>query len=119
MIWWLLILPGIVVAYFFFLRPILHAAPALKEFYDNADGFWGKVWAICGRSITVAWSYFLAFVGFVMQAIEPIGAALGDPDIKEQVTSALSADPKLLGYVAMAISAITLAARLRSFTKAE
>ena len=117
MIWLLFILPGLVCAYFFFIRPVLHAMPALKDFYTEADGFWAKVWAVCGKSVTVAWGYVLAGIGFVMQAIEPIASALGDPDLKQQVMDALGANPKILGYVLMGISAVTLAARLRSIGK--
>lgn len=114
---WLLILPGLFAAYFIFLRPVLKAIPALKQFYTEADGFWAKVWAVCGQSVTMAWGYFLAGIGFVMQWIEPLASALGDPDIKQQVTDTLQADPKILGYVLMGISGVTLAARLRSISK--
>lgn len=116
---WLLVLPGLVCAYLFFVRPALRAAPAFKDFYADADGFWAKMWAVCGKSITMLWGYVLAGIGFIMQAIEPIATALGDPDIKQQVTDALGANPKLLGYVLIAVSGVTLAARLRSIGKAE
>lgn len=115
----ILIVPGILCTYFIFIRPALHAVPAFKQFYDEADGFWAKVWAVCGKSITMLWGYVLAGIGFLMQAIEPIATMFGDPDIKQQVTDALGANPKILGYVLMAISALTLAARLRSITKAD
>lgn len=114
---WLLILPGLGAAYFFFLRPVLRALPALKQFYDDADGFWAKVSAIGGHSASVAWGVFLSAVGFIMQWIEPLANMLGDPDIKSQVTNTLQANPKILGYALMGISAITIAARLRSITK--
>lgn len=114
---WLLVLPGMLCAYFFFIRPMLSAIPAFKDFYAEADGFWQTAWAVCGKSITMLWGYVLAGVGFIMQAIDPIATALGDPDIKTQVTDALGANPKLLGYVLMGISAVTLAARLRSISK--
>ena len=52
-----------------------------------------------------------------MQWLEPIASALGDPDFKLQVTGALQSDPKILGYVAMGISIITIAARLRSVAR--
>lgn len=110
----LLIVPGLLAAYFIFLRPVLKAIPAFKEFYAEADGFWAKLKALAGNSLTVAWSYFMAGVGFVMQWIEPISTALGDPDLKAQVTNTLQANPVILGYVLMGISAVTLAARLRS-----
>jgi hypothetical protein len=91
-------------------RPVLEAIPAFKAFYDQADGFWQKAWALCGKSVTVMWCYALAAVGFVMQWIEPLATALGDPDIKQQVTETLQANPKVLGHVLMGISAVTAAA---------
>jgi hypothetical protein len=60
----------------------------------------------------------MAFVGLVMAWIEPLGAAVGDPDIKNQVINSLQTNPKVLAYGMMVISAITIAARLRSITKA-
>jgi len=116
-IWISLIVPGLICAYAFFLRPVLAAMPQLKKFYAEADGFWAKVWAVCGKSATLAWSYILVGIGTLVQFIDPLAAALGDPDLKNQVTNTLQADPKILGYVMMAISAITIAARLRSITK--
>jgi hypothetical protein len=60
---WLLILPGLVVAYALFLRPLLRAMPALKTFYSEADGFWAKVWVVTGKSLTMAWGYLLMGIG--------------------------------------------------------
>lgn len=113
----LLTLPGLIVGYFLFLRPALKAVPAFKEFYAQADGFWAKVWAICGNSATLAWSYFIQVLGWALQWIDPIASALGDPDLRQQITETLGANPQILGYVLMAISAVTIAARLRSITK--
>ena len=113
----IMIVPGLVCAYFMILRPILTGLPALKNFYTQADGFWAKVSAIGGHSATIAWGYFLGTVGLLMQFLEPLAAAVGDPDIKQQVTDALQANPKILGYFAMAVSVITIAARLRSIAK--
>lgn len=114
---WLLIVPGLLCAYFIFLRPVLAAIPAFKNFYAQADGFWAKVKAIGGNSLTVAWGYFMAGVGFIAQWIEPLGNMVGDPDLKTQITDTLQANPKILGYVLMGISAVTIAARLRSIAK--
>lgn len=111
------VLPGLIAAYFIFFRSILKAVPALKSFYAEADGFWAKVWAVCGKSVTMAWSYFLAGVGALMQWIEPIASALGDPNIEARVTGALQAKPEMLGYMLMVISAVTIASRLRSIAK--
>ncbi len=112
----ILIVPGLVCAYFFLLRPTLKAIPKFKQFYAEADGFWMKVSALGGHSASIAWGYFLAVAGVVMNWIEPIAQALGDPDIKAQITNSI-ADPKVLGYFAMFVSAVTIAARLRSLVK--
>lgn len=117
MIWLVLTIPGLVVAYALFLRPALHALPQLKTFYAEADGFWAKVWALCGKSATMAFAYLVQGLGWLLQWMDPIANMLGDPDLRSQVTETLQANPKILGYVLMAISAITIAARLRSFVK--
>lgn len=113
----MLIVPGLVAFYAFFLRNLLKSMPALKKFYAEADGFWAKVWALCGKSLTIAWSYIAIGVGAAMQAIDPIATALGDPNLKNQITESLSANPKVLGYFAIAVSVITILARLRSIAK--
>lgn len=113
----ILIIPGLICAYFFLLRPVLAAIPKFKQFYTEADGFWMKLSALGGHSASIAWGYFLAIVGLVFDWIEPIAAALGDPDIKDQIVGTLQADPKVLGYFMMGVSAVTIAARLRSLTK--
>lgn len=114
-----LTLPGCVVGYFLFLRPVLKAIPAFKEFYAESDGFWGKVWALCGKSVTLAWSYAIQALGWLLQWIDPVANMVGDPDLRQQITETLGANPKILGYVLMVISAVTIAARLRSITKAD
>jgi hypothetical protein len=114
----ILIIPGLACAYFFWVRPVLEAVPALKKFYAEADGFWNKVWALCGKSATLAWSYILAGIGMAMQMLDPVASTLGDPNLSAQITSTLQSDPKILGYFAIAVSAITIAARLRSIKTA-
>lgn len=109
--------PGLIVAYWLYARPLLRQH--FTEFYKEADGFWAKVWALCGKSITLAFSYFVQFVGWALQLIDPIASALGDPDLRYQITEGLQANPKVLGYVLMAISAATIAARLRSISKGD
>jgi hypothetical protein len=112
-----LIVPGLLVTYALFLRPVLHAIPALKKFYTDADGFWAKVSALGGHSATIAWGYFMAALGFATTWVGPLGTAIGDPELKNQITSMVQGNPAVLGYVTMAISAITIAARLRSIAK--
>lgn len=117
MTWLVAILPGLIVGYVLFLRPVLRALPQLKDFYAEADGFWQKVWALCGKSVTLAWSYAVQAIGWALQWVDPIAGMVGDPDLRQQITDTLGANPKILGYVLMGISAITIAARLRSITK--
>lgn len=113
-----LVLPGFVAAYFMFIRPALSALPAFKTFYAEADGFWQKAWAVCGKSITMVWSWALMVIGGVFNQLDNIASTLGDPSFKQQVADVLHADPKALGYFAMVVSAVTIAARLRSLAKA-
>ena len=113
----ILIVPGLAVTYAFILRPLLHRIPALKTFYEQADGFWAKVWALCGKSLTMAWSYLLAAGGTVFAMLDTLASYAGDPALGDQVKTALQDNPKILGYVMMAISVITIAARLRSISK--
>lgn len=120
MLWLILIVPGLLCAYFLFLRSVLHKIPALKSFYDQADTFWGKIWALAGRSVTMLWGYFLTSLGMGFELLDKLGAILGDPnlDLKTQVSSALQNNPALLGYALIGISVITILARVRSIGKA-
>ncbi len=116
-LWFALIAPGLLAFYFMFLRKELSALPAFKQFYAKADGFWAKVWAICGRSLTMAWSYVLMGLGWLLDNLDPIAAKLGDPNFKAQLEKLLHGDPAWIGYFAMVVSAVTIAARLRSIGK--
>lgn len=109
-----LTLPGLVVGYVLFLRPVLKAIPAFAELYAEADGFWQKVWALCGKSVTLAFAYVLQLLSQALQWIDPLASFFGDPDLRAQLTETLQANPKVLGYVLMAISFVTIAARVRS-----
>lgn len=117
MLIWFLILPGLIAAYLIFLRPALKAMPALKGFYEQADGFWAKVWALCGRSTTILWSLIVAGGAKAFDSVDPLAALLGAPDFKNQVMTLLKDNPEYLGYFAMVVSGITIAARLRSIAK--
>jgi hypothetical protein len=119
LIWIALIAPGALVAYWLFVRPVLRALPQLRFFWAIADGFWEKAWALCGNSLTIAFSYFVQAIGWSLQLLDPVASLLGDPDLRAQITETLQANPAVLGCVLMAISAITIAARLRSFAKKE
>lgn len=114
MIWLAISLPGLAVAYFLFLRPALRAVPAFKRFYEEADGFRQKVWAVCGNSATLAFAYGIQVLSWALQWMDPIASFFGDPELRQQITDALQTNPKVLGYVLMFISFCTIAARVRS-----
>lgn len=77
----------------------------------------GRIKAFCLHSLTVAWGYLLAIIGGLMSVIDNIGDALGDPNLKDQVSAAIG-DTKIASRVLLAISIITILARLRSLKKA-
>lgn len=77
----------------------------------------GKFKAICLHSLTVAWGYVLAITGGAMTAIDNIGDALGDPNLKDQINNAIG-DTRVAGRILLGISVITILARLRSLRKA-
>lgn len=111
----LLIVPGLLAAYFMIARPLLKRIPSFEVFYDEADSFWAKVWALSGNSLTMLWGYLLAAVGTAFEVVDLLASALGDPDlnIKQQVIDALKDHPSIAGWALMGISAITILARLR------
>ncbi len=78
---------------------------------------WGKVKASCLNSLTVAWGYFLAVAGAGMQAIDSIADALGDPNLRQEISDAIG-DTKTVGRILLGVSIITILARLRSLRKA-
>jgi hypothetical protein len=117
LIYAVLIMPGLIVAYALFLRPILHAIPRFQKFYTEADGFWEKVWALCGKSVKMVFAYFIQAVGWMLQSIDPIANFFGDPDLRQQITDGLQANPKYLGYFCMFISVVTIASHAKKLVR--
>jgi hypothetical protein len=76
-----------------------------------------KIKASCLHSLTIAWGCVLALVGGAMSVIDNIGDALGDPNLKDQVSAAIG-DTRIAARVLLGISIITILARLRSLRKA-
>ena len=68
-------------------------------------------------SSTIAWGYILAIVSGLMSAVDNIGDALGDPNLREQINNAIG-DTRVAGRILLGISIITILARLRSLRKA-
>jgi hypothetical protein len=104
------------IGYALILRPILHRVPQFQKFYAEADGFWPVVWAYCGKSVTVLWSYILGGVGLAFSLLDKAGPLLGDPDLnlQQRAVDLLKDNPQVAGYVVLALSMVTLITRLRS-----
>ena len=77
---------------------------------------WARIKACCLNSLTVAWSYCLAFAGAAMQGLDSVADALGDPNLKDQISVSIG-DARTAGRVLLGISVITMIARLRSLRK--
>jgi hypothetical protein len=52
-----------------------------------------------------------------MQAIDTIADALGDPNLKDQISAAVG-DARMVGRILLGVSIVTIIARLRSIRKA-
>lgn len=118
MIWIILAtLLGIAGIYLAIIRPILEAKPQFRKFYAEADTFWKKVWALAYKSSTVLVAYGQAALGILATQIESIAALFGDPDFKAQFINLVGADTKTVGYILLAISLVTFAARMRSIVR--
>jgi len=77
---------------------------------------WRRIKACCLNSLTIAWSYCLAFAGAAMQGFDFIADALGDPNLKDQVSASIG-DARMAGRILLVISVVTMIARLRSLRK--
>jgi len=75
-----------------------------------------KIKAFCLHSLTIAWGYLLALVGGAMSVVDNMADALGDPNLKDQISVAIG-DAKTTGRILLAISVVTILARLRSLKK--
>jgi hypothetical protein len=78
---------------------------------------WTRVKSCCLHSLTVAWGYCLAVTGALMQAIDAIADSLGDPSLRDQISAAIG-DTKTVGRILLAVSIVTIIARLRSIRRA-
>jgi len=78
---------------------------------------WARIKACCLNSLTIAWGYCLAFAGAVMQAIDTVADALGDPNLRDQIAAAIG-DTRTVGRILLGVSIVTILARLRSLRKA-
>ena len=77
---------------------------------------WARIKAGCLNSLTIAWSYCLGIAGAMMQGLDLIADALGDPNLKDQISAAIG-DTRTAGRVLLGISVVTVIARLRSLRK--
>lgn len=78
---------------------------------------WEKIKIFCLNSLTVAWSYFLAAVGFLLDMIVILADILDEPELKGAITSIFGDSPKVVATMTMVIGIITFLARMRSLRK--
>jgi hypothetical protein len=78
---------------------------------------WAKIKAFCLNSLTIAWGYVVAFAGLLLQGLDSVADALGDPNLKDQISAAIG-DTKTVGRILLGVSVLTIVARLRSLRKA-
>jgi hypothetical protein len=79
---------------------------------------WRKLKASCLHSLTIAWGYTLALIGGAMSMIDVLADAFGDPSLKDQISAAVG-DARTTGRILLAISIVTILARLRSLKKGD
>lgn len=72
-----------------------------------------KIKAVCLHSMTIAWSYCVALAGALASIIDDLADGLGDPGVKDQISAAIG-DVKTTGRIMLAISVVTIIARLRT-----
>ncbi|MGY3234820.1 hypothetical protein ACVMAJ_001710 [Bradyrhizobium sp. USDA 4448] len=75
-----------------------------------------KVKAVCLHSTTIAWSYCIALAGALASIIDDLADALGEPGLKDQISAAVG-DVKVTGRIMLAISVVTIIARLRTLRR--
>lgn len=72
--------------------------------------------AACLHSMTIAWSYCIALFGALASVSDDLADALGDPGVKDQISSAIG-DAKTTGRIMLMISVVTIIARLRTLRR--
>jgi hypothetical protein len=77
---------------------------------------WGNIKASCLHSLTIAWGYLLALLGGAMSLIDNIADAIGDPNLKDQISAAVG-DARTTGRILLGRSIVTIMARLRTLKK--
>lgn len=75
-----------------------------------------RIKAACLHSMTIAWSYCIALAGALAAIADDLADALGDPGIKDQISAAIG-DAKVTGRILLAISVVTIIARLRTLKR--
>jgi hypothetical protein len=75
-----------------------------------------RIKTACMHSMTIAWSYCIAFAGALASFIDDLADTLGDPGVKDQISSAIG-DVKTTGRILLAISVVTIIARLRTLRR--
>lgn len=75
-----------------------------------------RIKTICLHSMTIAWSYCVAFVGALASVVDDVADAVGDPGFKDQIGAAIG-DARMTGRILLVISIVTIIARLRTLRR--
>lgn len=78
-----------------------------------ATTIFAKLRAWCLHSATIAWSYCLGIFGALAIVIDEAADLSGDPVLRDEISVAIG-DPRTTGRVLLAISLVTIIARLRT-----
>ena len=76
-----------------------------------------KIKGICLSSLTIAWGYCLALAGVALEVLDYMEDPLSDPEFRNQIATAFG-NSRTAGCILLAISLITIVARLRSLRRA-
>ncbi len=77
---------------------------------------WQALKAACLHSTTIAWSYFVAFAGIVLQGLDFLPDILNDSNLQSTIHNELG-NEILWGRILLGIAIVNVLARLRTLKK--
>jgi len=77
---------------------------------------WQALKAACLHSTTIAWSYFVAFAGLVLQGLDFLPDILNDSNLQNTIHTQFG-NEVLWGRILLGIAIVNVVARLRTLRK--
>ncbi len=84
----------------------------IKEYREATGTVWERSVEACKDSATLLWARFVALVGFIAAYMADLANILGAPGVASAIQT--YADPKVVGFVMIAIAIVTELARRRT-----